>query len=887
MVVSYQHRIESIRYVERQTAGFHNLFVASAGPKIYTYAAETGRQLAIWPEAANAADSTVVGVAPSSEGDEPSAKKRKVSPAPEQTARGPQSETSTAWSTIPILAVSSDGNYVVAVTGEDKCLRVFEIEESGNLKQLSERHMPKRPSAIALVDDDKTILCGDKFGDVYSLPLIDTGKSSIAPKVRGKMKPNQPAATTLTVHSKRNLASLEQQLQHYGQKEKTAEEKPTSAFELHLILGHVSMLTALAYVSIPLDTASGRKRSYILTADRDEHIRVSRGPPQAHIIENYCLGHTSFVSSLCIPDWAQEYLISGGGDDYLLVWRWKEGRLAHKVSLVEDGTDSEVVVRGIWALSLTKPANSQENANVILVALDGSSKLLCFTLESDGSLKAQNPIQASGNVLDLTVPAEGSSIVVSIDAVRKANSTQEWRTTPPSPSTLIEAFRLKPASEGLNWEPTSEAITAQMNSEGTSEIPADLEDKQKKEFNDSLYSLGNLRKKNFARGPKLLNVTPPQTIFSFTKLPLIFRMQEKFEPLKNDLLLRAARGERVPRPPIWVMRQAGRYLPEYHEAKGNRDFFECCRTPEIASTLTIQPVDRYDGLIDAAIIFSDILVIPQAMGMQVEMVDKKGPHFPAPLKSPDDGQYEKVMQKEVNVKEELDYVYKAITLTRHKLKGRVPLIGFCGAPWTLLCYMVEGGGTKLFVQSKTWIYKYPKESQALLQKIAEICVEYLALQVASGAQLVQVFDSWAGEMSPAAFKTFSLPYLRYISTNLPKRLDEMGLERVPMTVFAKGAWYALEDLCESGYNVVGLDWLHDPAEAMHIAKGRVTIQGNADPGILYGSREAITEAVEVMVKGFQGGKQGWIANLGHGITPFVKPDDLKFFFEEIHRLTAA
>jgi uroporphyrinogen decarboxylase len=275
-------------------------------------------------------------------------------------------------------------------------------------------------------------------------------------------------------------------------------------------------------------------------------------------------------------------------------------------------------------------------------------------------------------------------------------------------------------------------------------------------------------------------------------------------------------------------------------------------------------VDRYDGLIDAAIIFSDILVIPQAMGMQVEMVDKKGPHFPEPLKSPDDGQYEKVMKKEVNVKEELDYVYKAITLTRHKLKGRVPLIGFCGAPWTLLCYMVEGGGTKLFVQSKTWIYKYPKESQALLQKIAEICVEYLALQVASGAQLVQVFDSWAGEMSPATFTTFSLPYLRYISANLPKRLDAMGLERVPMTVFAKGAWYALEDLCESGYNVVGLDWLHDPAEAMRIAKGRVTIQGNADPGVLYGSREAITEAVEVMVKGFQGGKQGWIANLGHG-----------------------
>jgi uroporphyrinogen decarboxylase len=309
---------------------------------------------------------------------------------------------------------------------------------------------------------------------------------------------------------------------------------------------------------------------------------------------------------------------------------------------------------------------------------------------------------------------------------------------------------------------------------------------------------------------------------------------------------------------------AGRYLPEYHEAKGGRDFFECCRTPEVSSTLTIQPVERFAGLIDAAIIFSDILVIPQAMGMQVEMVDKKGPHFPDPLRSPDDGQYGRIMEKEVDVKTALEYVYNAITLTRHKLKGRVPLIGFCGAPWTLLCYMVEGGGTKLFVESKKWIYKYPEASRALLQKIADLCVEYLALQVAAGAQMVQVFDSWAGELSPASFQTFSLPYLRHISANLPGRLREMGLEPVPMTVFAKGAWYALDDLCESGYNVVSLDWLHDPAEAMRVANGRVTIQGNTDPGVLYGGRQAITEAVEIMANGFQKGKRGWIANLGHG-----------------------
>jgi uroporphyrinogen decarboxylase len=312
---------------------------------------------------------------------------------------------------------------------------------------------------------------------------------------------------------------------------------------------------------------------------------------------------------------------------------------------------------------------------------------------------------------------------------------------------------------------------------------------------------------------------------------------------------------------------AGRYLPEYHEAKGKNDFFECCRSPEI--------------------IFSDILVIPQAMGMEVIMVDKKGPHFPDPLQTPEDKQYKEVLEREVDVAESLDYVYKAITMTRQKLAGRVPLIGFCGAPWTLLCYMVEGGGSKLFIQTKTWIYKYAEESKALLQKISELCVEYLALQVQAGAQvcirmypqvcwtfdadcrqMIQVFDSWAGELSPTSFKTFALPYLNYIADNLPARLKSKGLEPVPMTVFAKGAWYALSDLCDTKYNTIGLDWLHDPAEAYKIAqaKGKV-LQGNADPGVLYGTREAITKVVEEMVAGFGGGKQGWIANLGHGKPP--------------------
>lgn len=309
---------------------------------------------------------------------------------------------------------------------------------------------------------------------------------------------------------------------------------------------------------------------------------------------------------------------------------------------------------------------------------------------------------------------------------------------------------------------------------------------------------------------------------------------------------------------------AGRYLPEYHEVKGKRDFFECCRTPEIASALTLQPIDRYANLLDAAIIFSDILVIPQAMGMVVEMVDKKGPHFPHPLESPSDKQYGEVLERQVDIVRELGYVYEAVTLTRQKLEGRVPLFGFCGSPWTLFCYMVEGGGSKIFKEVKRWIYTYPSESQAMLKKITDLCVEHLARQVKAGAQIVQVFDSWAGELTPAAFQTFSLPHLRYIASALPARIEALGCEPVPMVVFAKGAWHALNDLCESGYQVVGLDWLHDPAEAAKIARGRVTLQGNLDPGVLYGSRESITKEVEAMVRGFGGGKKGWIANLGHG-----------------------
>lgn len=363
--------------------------------------------------------------------------------------------------------------------------------------------------------------------------------------------------------------------------------------------------------------------------------------------------------------------------------------------------------------------------------------------------------------------------------------------------------------------------------------------------------------------------------------------------MQNDRILRAARGERVDRPPIWVMRQAGRYLPQYHKAKGNRDFFECCQNPDVASEITVQPIDEYSDYIDAAIIFSDILVVPQALGMECIMLERgdprgsPGPHFTHPLRSPEEQQYKDIIAKEVDVVAELGYVFDAIKATKVKLKGRVPLIGFCGAPWTLLCYMVEGGGSKLFREIKIWIYTYPEESKKLLQKMAEVCVDYLAKQVAAGAQMVQVFDSWAGELSPASFKEFSMPYLTYIADHLPDRLKKDGLPQVPMIVFAKGAWYALEALCASNYNVVGLDWLHDPKEAFDIGcRTGTVIQGNMDPAVLYGDKAAITAAVQNLVKGFDGGKQGWICNLGHGVTPFVDKEKLRFFFQEVHRISA-
>ncbi|KIK30723.1 hypothetical protein PISMIDRAFT_308768 [Pisolithus microcarpus 441] len=330
-------------------------------------------------------------------------------------------------------------------------------------------------------------------------------------------------------------------------------------------------------------------------------------------------------------------------------------------------------------------------------------------------------------------------------------------------------------------------------------------------------------------------------------------MNDDFPPLRNDLLLRAARGEHIDRAPVWVMRQAGRYLPEFRKVREDHEFFEVCRTPELATEVTLQPIRRYTGLVDAAIIFCDILVIPQALGMEVLM--NPGPTFTSPLETPAD--VAKLSEK-VDVDEELGYVFEALRMTRQKLEGQVPLIGFCGAPWTLMAYMIEGGASKTLQKSKTWLFKYPEESRALLKRISGICVDFLVGQVKAGAQLLQVFDSNAGDLSPHDFETFSAPTLRQISA-----------------------------AARCGYDTVGLDWTEDPRDVVATLDVDACLQGNLDPVVLYGGRDAIEREVKRMCEAFRSARggvtRGWIANLGHGITPGVDPEDLRWFFECVHK----
>lgn len=352
-------------------------------------------------------------------------------------------------------------------------------------------------------------------------------------------------------------------------------------------------------------------------------------------------------------------------------------------------------------------------------------------------------------------------------------------------------------------------------------------------------------------------------------------LPKDFPQLLNDTFLRAARGEETEHVPVWCMRQAGRYLPEFRESRAGKDFFETCRSPEACCELTLQPLRRFP--FDAAIIFSDILVVPQALGMDVQMVPGKGPTFPDPLKEPEDLQR---LQPKVDVGNELGYVFKAITLTRHKIEGKVPLIGFTGAPWTLMSYMIEGGGSNTHSKAKRWLYRHPEASHMLLRMLTDVIVEYLLGQVTAGAQALQVFESHAGILGPVEFKEFSLPYLRDIARRVKDKLKESGQD-VPMIVFAKDAHYGLEDLSQSYYEVVGLDWTIDPRSARERTGGKVSLQGNMDPCALYAPKERISDIVKKMLEGF--GTRGYIANLGHGLYPDMDPENVGAFVEAVHQ----
>ncbi len=335
--------------------------------------------------------------------------------------------------------------------------------------------------------------------------------------------------------------------------------------------------------------------------------------------------------------------------------------------------------------------------------------------------------------------------------------------------------------------------------------------------------------------------------------------------LKNDLLLKALKKEPVSRPPVWMMRQAGRYLPDYIKLRNKYDFFTRVQTPELAAAITLQPVHQVG--VDAAIIFSDILVIPQAMGLEVLMEEGKGPSLPKTIKTKKDIDALNIE----NAAEHLKYVLDALTLTKKELNGSVPLIGFAGAPWTIFCYMIEGKGSKTWDKAKQFAYTEPELAHQLLQKITTITIDYLKAQTKAGADCVQVFDSWAGSLSPEDFKNFAQPYLLQIADAVK--------DDAPVILFPKGTWYALEDLSKSSASAIGLDWTVSPKQARILTNNNITLQGNFDPAKLLAPVPQIKQWVKEMIDAF--GAQKYIANLGHGITPNVPVDHAKAFVEAV------
>ncbi|MGK0413954.1 MAG: uroporphyrinogen decarboxylase [Polaribacter sp.] len=335
--------------------------------------------------------------------------------------------------------------------------------------------------------------------------------------------------------------------------------------------------------------------------------------------------------------------------------------------------------------------------------------------------------------------------------------------------------------------------------------------------------------------------------------------------IKNDLFLRALQGETVDRPPVWMMRQAGRYLPEFQVIKKKYDFFTRCRTPELASEITVQPIRRYG--MDAAILFSDILVIPQAMNIEVEMKPNFGPYLPNPIRNQKD--LDRVIVPDVH--ETLGYVMEAIKATKEKLNDEVPLIGFAGSPWTILCYCVQGQGSKNFDKAKELCFTNPVVAHSLLQKITDTTIAYLKAKVEAGVNAVQVFDSWGGMLSPVDYQEFSWQYMQQI-------IDALK-DSTPVIAFGKGCWFALDTMAKSGASALGVDWTCSARNARYLSGGNITLQGNFDPSRLLSPPLEIKKMVHQMINDF--GKDKYIVNLGHGILPNIPVENAKAFVDAV------
>ncbi len=340
--------------------------------------------------------------------------------------------------------------------------------------------------------------------------------------------------------------------------------------------------------------------------------------------------------------------------------------------------------------------------------------------------------------------------------------------------------------------------------------------------------------------------------------------------IKNDLFLRALRGETVSRPPVWMMRQAGRYLPEFMAIREKYDFFTRCQTPELASEITVQPIRRYG--MDAAILFSDILVVPQAMNIPFEMKPGVGPFLQNPIRTAE--QVEKTPVPDVH--ETLGYVMDAIKLTKQMLDDEIPLIGFAGSPWTVFCYCVQGQGSKSFDRAKEFCFTQPEAAHMLLQKITDTTISYLKAKVEAGVNAVQIFDSWGGMLSPVDFREFSWRYMEQIINALH--------DQVPVIAFAKGCWFALEEMANSNVSALGVDWTISPKLAREFTGGKVTLQGNMDPSRLLSPPKTIKKMVREMIDEF--GKDKYVVNLGHGILPNIPVDHARAFIEAVKEYEA-